>query len=72
MKLFSVQRGKRHHKDAAIFGVDESNVQLWQKHKVAISKCEMSQKSSLAPRLDNFLKLMTQSSIFFKRDARLE
>jgi transposase-like protein len=27
---------------AAIFGVDESNVQLWWKHKAAISECEAS------------------------------
>jgi hypothetical protein len=27
------------HKAAAIFGVDESNVQLWWKHKTAISRC---------------------------------
>jgi transposase-like protein len=29
-------------KAAAIFGVDESNVQLWQKHKAVISGCEVS------------------------------
>jgi transposase-like protein len=29
-------------KAAAIFGVDESNVQLWRKHKAAISECEVS------------------------------
>jgi transposase-like protein len=29
-------------KAAAIFGVDESNVRLWRKHKAAISGCEAS------------------------------
>jgi transposase-like protein len=29
-------------KAAAIFGVDESNVQLWRKHKAAISRCDAS------------------------------
>jgi hypothetical protein len=29
-------------KAAAIFGVDESNVRLWQKHNAAISGCEAS------------------------------
>jgi hypothetical protein len=29
-------------KATAIFGVDESNVQLWQKHKAVISGCEAS------------------------------
>jgi hypothetical protein len=29
-------------KVAAVFGVDESNVHLWRKHKAAISGCEAS------------------------------
>jgi hypothetical protein len=29
-------------KGAAIFGVDESNIQLCQKHKSVISECEVS------------------------------
>jgi hypothetical protein len=29
-------------KAAAIFGVDESNIRLWLKHKAAISGCEGS------------------------------
>jgi transposase-like protein len=33
---------KGNHKAAAIFGVDESNIQLWRKHKAAISECEAS------------------------------
>jgi hypothetical protein len=33
---------KGNHKAAEIFGVDESNVQLWRKHKAAISGCEAS------------------------------
>jgi transposase-like protein len=34
------EQGNR--KAAAIFGVDKSNVQLWQKHKAVISGCEAS------------------------------
>jgi hypothetical protein len=34
---------KGNRKAAAIFGVDESNVRLWQKHKAAMSECEASQ-----------------------------
>jgi hypothetical protein len=34
--------GKGNRKAAAIFGVDESNVRLWRKHKAAISGCEVS------------------------------
>jgi hypothetical protein len=33
---------KENHKAAAIFGVDESDVRLWWKHKAAISRCEVS------------------------------
>jgi transposase-like protein len=33
---------KGNSKAAAIFGVDESNVQLWWKHKAMISGCEVS------------------------------
>jgi hypothetical protein len=35
---------KENCKDAAIFGVDESNVRLWRKHKTAISGCEASRR----------------------------
>jgi transposase-like protein len=31
---------KGNHKAAAIFGVNESNTSLWQKHNVAIGGCE--------------------------------
>jgi hypothetical protein len=33
---------KGNHKAAALFGADESNVRLWQKHKAVISACEAS------------------------------
>jgi len=35
---------KGNRKAAAVFGVDESNVRLWRKHKTAISGCEASLK----------------------------
>jgi hypothetical protein len=54
-------------KAAAIFGVDESNVRLWRKHKAVISGCEESRRKFTGPK-----KLMMQSSRFFKRDARLD
>jgi hypothetical protein len=31
---------KGNRKAAAIFGVDESNVRLWRKHKAAMSRCK--------------------------------
>jgi hypothetical protein len=33
---------KGNRKAAAVFEVDESNVRLWRKHKVAINRCEAS------------------------------
>jgi transposase-like protein len=33
---------KGNHKVTAIFGVDESNVRVWWKHKAVISGCEAS------------------------------
>jgi hypothetical protein len=37
-------------KAVAIFGIDESNVQLWQKHKAAISRCKASQRKFTGPK----------------------
>jgi hypothetical protein len=42
---------KRIHKAAAIFGADESNVRLWQKHSM-----RHRQRNLLDPRMDNLLK----------------
>jgi hypothetical protein len=36
-------------KAAAIFGVHESNVRLWRKHKAAISGCEASRRKFNGP-----------------------
>jgi hypothetical protein len=49
---------KGNHKAAAVFGVDESNVQLWRKHKAAISGCEVSRRKFTGPKKDDFLKFM--------------
>jgi transposase-like protein len=57
-------------KAAAVFGVNECNVQLWRKHNTAISGCEASRRKFTGPKKGHFLKLMKQSS--FKRDARLD
>jgi transposase-like protein len=49
---------KGNRRAATIFGVDESNLRLWQKHKAAISGCETSRRKFNGPKKDNFLKLM--------------
>jgi hypothetical protein len=35
---------------AAVFGVDECNIQLWWIHKKAISECEASHKKFTGPK----------------------
>jgi hypothetical protein len=45
---------QRNHKAAAIFGVDESNVQLWQKHNAVISGCEESRSKFAEPKKGRF------------------
>jgi hypothetical protein len=41
-EVFRCVEEKGNHKAAAVFGVNESKVQLWRKHKAAISGCEAS------------------------------
>jgi len=45
---------KGNSKAAAVFGVDESNVRLWRKHKAAISGCEASRKKFTGPKKGRF------------------
>jgi transposase-like protein len=45
---FAKDKGNR--KAAANFGVDESNIRLWRKHKKAISGCEAPQKKFTGPK----------------------
>jgi N-acetylglucosamine kinase-like BadF-type ATPase len=42
---------KGNRKAAAIFGVDASNVQLWQKHKAVINRCEVSRRKFTGPKI---------------------
>jgi transposase-like protein len=41
---------KGNRKATAIFGVDESNVRLWQKHNAAISWFEASRRKFIGPK----------------------
>jgi hypothetical protein len=45
---------KENRKATAIFGVDESNVRLWRKHKAAISGCEVSRRKFTGPKKRRF------------------
>jgi len=45
---------KGNRKATAIFGVDESNVRLWRKHKAAISGCGASRKKFTVPKKGRF------------------
>jgi hypothetical protein len=45
---------KGNRKAAEIFGVDESNVRLWQKHNAAISGREVSRRKFAGPKKGRF------------------
>jgi hypothetical protein len=57
---------KGNRKAAAIFGVDESNVQLWRKHKAAISGCEASQRKFTGPKKGRFPEIDDAVFMFFQ------
>lgn len=53
-------------KAAAIFGVDESNVRLWRKHKAAISGCEASRRKFTGPKKGRFPEIDDAVFTFFQ------
>jgi hypothetical protein len=60
------QKGNR--KAAAVFGVDESNIRLWWKHKAAISGCEASQRKLTGPKKGQFPEIYdTVCAVFQER-----
>jgi transposase-like protein len=61
---------KRNQKAAAIFGVDESNVQLWQEHKAAISGYEASQRKFIGPKKGRFREIDDAVYTFFSRESQ--
>jgi transposase-like protein len=64
---------KGNRKAADIFGVDESNIRLWRKHKAAISGCEASQRKFTGPKKGRVPEIDDAVfTFFFKRDARLD
>ena len=63
VKLFGAQRIRE---TAAIFGVDESNVRLWRKHKAAISGCEASRKKFTGPKKGRFPEIDDAVFKFFR------
>jgi hypothetical protein len=64
---------KGNPKATAIFGVDESNVRLWQKHKTAISWCKASQRKFTGPKKGRYPEIDDAVFTFFlKRDERLD
>jgi hypothetical protein len=66
-------KDKGNGKADAVFGVDESNVRIWSKHKAAISGCEATGKKFTGPKEGRFPEiLMMQSSRSCMRDARMD
>jgi transposase-like protein len=53
-------------KAAAIFGVDESNVRVWQKHKAVISGCEASRRKFRGPKTGQFPEIDCAVFTFFQ------
>jgi transposase-like protein len=60
---------KGSHKAAAIFGVDESNVRLWRKHKGEISGYEASRRKFTGPKKGRFPENDDAALTFFSREA---
>jgi len=57
---------KGNRKAATIFGVDENNVRLWQKHKTVISGCEASRKKFSGPKKGRFPEIDDAVFTFFQ------
>jgi hypothetical protein len=53
-------------KAAAIFGVDESNIRLWQKHKTLISGREASRRKFTGPKKGRFPEIDDAVFTFFQ------
>jgi hypothetical protein len=49
-----------------MFGVDESNIRLWQKHKAAISGCEASQRKFTGSKKGQFPEIDDAVFMFFQ------
>jgi hypothetical protein len=57
---------KGNRKATAIFGIVESNVQLWWKHKTAISRCEASRRKFTGPKKRRFPEIDDAVFTFFQ------
>jgi len=57
---------KGNRKAAAIFGVDESDVRLWQKHKTTIGGCEASRRKFTGPKKGRFPEIDDAVFTFFQ------
>ena len=57
---------KGNRKAAAIFGVDESNVRLWRKHKTVISGSETSRRKFTGPKKGRFPEIDDAVFTFFQ------
>jgi hypothetical protein len=62
---------KGNRKAAAIFGVDERNVRLWQKHKAAISGCGVSRKKFTGPKNGRFPEIDDAVFKFFRERRKI-
>jgi hypothetical protein len=58
-------------KAAAIFGVDESNIRLWRKHKASISGCEASRRKFTGPKKGQFPETGDAVFMFFQERLKI-
>ena len=61
---------KGNRKAAAVFGVDENNVRLWQRHKAAISGCEASGIKFTGPKKGRFPEIDDAVFMFFQERCK--
>jgi hypothetical protein len=64
--------GQKANRAAAIIGVDEGNIWLWQKHKAVDSECEKSQRRLTRPKEGRFPEVDDTVFTFFETDSRLK
>jgi hypothetical protein len=69
-EVFWCTEEKGNHKTGPIFGVDETNVRPWWKHKAVISESDMSQKKFIQPKKGQFPE--TDDAVFTFFQERCE
>ena len=70
-EVIQCAQDKGNRKAAAVFGVDESNVRLWRKHKASIRGCEASGKKFTGPNKGRFPESDDAVFTFFQERRKI-